>query len=76
LAVRAVRAVVVVTVLVLAKRGCGVPQVDDEDAVRSSRRMLPTKRLAIGLALGARPGVLTMRTSSAVNTASKVAVNL
>jgi hypothetical protein len=33
LAERAVRAVVVVTVLVLAKRGCGVPQVDDEDAV-------------------------------------------
>jgi hypothetical protein len=33
LAERAVRAVVVVMVLVLAKHGCGVPQVDDEDAV-------------------------------------------
>jgi hypothetical protein len=33
LAERAARAVVVVMVLVLAKHGCGVPQVDDEDAV-------------------------------------------
>ena len=39
---------------------------------RSSRRMLPTKRSAIALALGARTGVVMMRTSSAVNTASNV----
>ena len=38
--------------------------------------MLPTKRSAIALARGARTGVLMMRTSMAVKTASKAAVNL
>ena len=38
--------------------------------------MLPTKRSAIALARGARTGVLMMRTSMAVNTASNAAVNL
>src|SRR3954447_20258329 len=43
---------------------------------RSSRRTLPTKRSAIALARGARTGVLMIRTSTAVNTASNAAVNL
>ena len=38
--------------------------------------MLPTKRSAIALARGARTGVLMMRMSVAVNTASNAAVNL
>ena len=38
--------------------------------------MLPTKRSAIALARGARTGVRMMRTSMAVKTASKAAVNL
>jgi hypothetical protein len=37
--------------------------------------MLPTKRSAIALARGARTGVWIMRTSRAVKTASKAAVN-
>jgi hypothetical protein len=37
---------------------------------RSSRRTLPTKRSAIALARGARTGVLMMRMSVAVKTAS------
>jgi hypothetical protein len=43
---------------------------------RSSRRTAPTKRSAIALARGARTGVLMMRRSVAVKTASKAAVNL
>src|SRR6478609_1293537 len=43
---------------------------------RSSRRTLPTKRSAMALARGARTGVLMMRTSTAVRTASNAAVNL
>jgi hypothetical protein len=43
---------------------------------RSSRRMLPTKRSVIALALGARTGVLMMRISMAVKTASNAVVNL
>ena len=38
--------------------------------------MVPTKRSAIAFARGARTGVLMMRISSAVKTASKAAVNL
>ena len=38
--------------------------------------MVPTKRSAIALARGARTGVLMMRMSIAVKTASKAAVNL
>ena len=38
--------------------------------------MLPTKRSAVALARGARTGVLMMRMSAAVNTASKALVNL
>jgi hypothetical protein len=38
--------------------------------------MLPTKRSAMALARGARTGVWMMRTSMAVNTASKAAVNV
>ena len=43
---------------------------------RSSRRTLPTKRSAIALARGARTGVLMMRMSMAVKTASNAVVNL
>ena len=42
----------------------------------SSRRIVPTKRSAIAFARGARTGVLMILTSMAVDTASKVAVNL
>src|SRR5436190_5526984 len=42
----------------------------------SSRRIDPTKRSAIAFARGARTGVLMILTSVAVNTASKVVVNL
>jgi hypothetical protein len=68
--------VAVVVVLVLVEHGGGVPSIDDQDGSRSSRRMLPTKRSAIALARGARAGVLIMRKSMAVKTASNAAVNL
>ncbi|MDT0353425.1 hypothetical protein [Pseudonocardia charpentierae] len=66
----------VVVVLVLVEHGGGVPLVDDQGAVESSRRTLPTKRSAVALARGARTGVLMMRMSVAVKTASNAAVNL
>src|SRR5215213_5048818 len=43
---------------------------------RSSRRIVPTKRSAIAFARGARAGVLMIRASMAVKTASNAAVNL
>src|SRR5215213_11859223 len=43
---------------------------------RSSRRTLPMKRSEMALARGACTGVLMMRTSMAVKTASNAAVNL
>ena len=46
------------------------------DTVLGTHRMLPTKRSAMALARGARTGVLMMRTSMAVKTASNAAVNL
>ena len=70
------RTVVVVVALVLMQHGCSVSLVDDQEAIESSRRMLPTKRSAIALARGARTGVRMMRTSIAVKTAVKAAVNL
>ena len=62
---------------VLAEHGRGVVLIDDQKAVEElAARIVPTKRSAIAFARGARTGVLTMWMSMAVNTASKVAVNL
>jgi len=43
---------------------------------RHSRRRVPMKRSAIAFARGARTGVLMMRMSAPVNTASNAVVNL
>jgi hypothetical protein len=76
LAESAVRPAIVVVVLVLAKHGCGMPLDDDEDPVEELAADAADDASAIALAPGARNGVWMMRTSMAVNKASKAAVNL
>src|ERR687889_696821 len=66
----------VVVGLVLAEHGGGVPRVDDQAAVAEFASDAATKRSAIALARGARTGVLMMRMSVAVQTASNAVLNL
>ena len=67
----------VVVAFELAQHGCRLLLIDDQETVEElAARIVPTKRSAIAFARGARTGVLTMWMSMAVNTASKVAVNL
>ena len=72
----AVRTMIIVVTLEVAQHGSGVAFVVDQEPVEEFAADRPTKRSAIAFALGARTGVLMIRMSMAVNTASKAAVNL
>ena len=72
----AVRPVIVVVALVLAQHAAACRWLLIRIWSRSSRRKLPTKRSAIAFARGCPHGVLMIRMSVAVKTASKAAVNL
>jgi hypothetical protein len=63
-------------VLVLAKHGCGMALVGDEDAVEELASDAADEAFGDGVGRGARTGVWMMRTSMAVNTVSRPAVNL